>query len=282
MMPTRRDRIPRPGSLRDRYRDELAQRYAMGLLLPATHRAFEDWLEQDAQLQAQVHGWEHLLAQLQWATPHMQPSAGCWRQIESRVAEAKRAVAMHAKHPKQRSWFALLGRTPRPGNPPRPRRPTAGPAMGLSWSLVSALLVAGLVMLAWLGTRGVPSGTASPAAFASIPASYVGVLTDQMDRPALVVASLRHSRVVQLKQQQALPVEPGQTAVLWALSPSRPPQAIARLRNQSRSDITLREPAEQTFAQVDRLAVSIESESSDLPQRPLGPFIWQGHCAKVW
>lgn len=249
-------RVPRPGSARDRHRDVLAQRHVMGLLGPAAERAFRAWMSQDARLQAEVRACEHTLAQLSMCVPPMAPSAQVWRRLQSALPREPRRVADRSE-----PWWRRLFHS-------------------------ATLQLAGAACAGALSFAVLSPVIAPKPGEDEVPASYVGVLADAGDRAALVVASRRRGRVLQIKLLQPLTPPAGREPVLWLLTPGEAPRAAAWLPRQGKASLSIPAPAETTFARVTRLAVSLEpkppADATALPAAPTASFVWSGHCAKVW
>ena len=238
--------------------DRLAREYALGTLAGPARRRFERVLRESPQAGVAVDQWRERLSVLNLGLRPMQPPVSTWRGIEAR----------------------LFASAPQPA--PAPASAGRGWLRGLfsSHSLGGAL--AG-VLLCMVLLRSEPGLLGLEPQRDALPASYVGLLLDAQDHPALVASSRRQGRQLTLKLLQPLSVPPGQVAQLWALpQDGGAPFPVGLLPVTGSSQVTLPEVSEKLFARVSRLAVSLEPRPAQAGEAPSGAFVLTGHCVKVW
>jgi hypothetical protein len=130
-----------------------------------------------------------------------------------------------------------------------------------------------------------PATARQPSPPSQLPESYVGVLATANGKAGLVVSSLRRGLLVDIKQQVAVPVPPGQAMYLWLIDKAgkaRPVAAVPDMSGRKFVSVRLAEPAETVFNDATELAVSLEPQGGGQPVQPSGAFVYRGLCGKVW
>jgi anti-sigma-K factor RskA len=128
-----------------------------------------------------------------------------------------------------------------------------------------------------MGDRG---DAPSPAA-TQIPASYAGILSGGDGQPAMLISSRRHGKLVDIKVLRPIGLGQDQVLRLWALSKQGPPLALGIVPAQGKGRLELPATSEALLAQVDELAVSVES-AAGLAPGATPTYILRGPCAKFW
>ena len=238
---------------RPELRDRLAAEYVLGVLHGRARARFEGLLRDDALLQARVAFWESKLmpmAASMWAAA---PSDKVWRAIAARVAPRE---ARDAVKPWWARWFEarMLGSL------------AAGVLLGLTLTLI--------------GPMPRDRITEEPTD-SQLPQSYVGVLATADGRTGVIVSSLRHGKVMDVKQVQPVPVASGQTLYLWAIEADGTTRPIGPVSQGKFVQVALAQTSETLFASATELALSIEAETAT-PLSPHGPFVYRGLCGKLW
>jgi anti-sigma-K factor RskA len=233
--------------------DRLAAEYVLGTLHGRARARMQQLLRDDQLLQARVALWEQKLTPMAaplWAAA---PSAKVWRAIAARVAPRE------ARRPWWSRWFdaRTLGSV------------TAGVMLGLTLTLGGPQL--------W--ERAVPDGPAVAAS--QLPQSYVGVLATTDGRTGVIVSSLRHGKVMDVKQVQPVPMSAGQTLYLWAIEANGTTRPIGPVPQGKFVQVPLAQTSEVLFASAAELALSIEAETA-APLLPTGPYVYRGLCGKLW
>lgn len=235
--------------------DKLAAEYVLGTLRGRARRRFEQILRTRPAAQAAVRAWEDRLGRLASSVAPVKPPDRVWAAVEAQLPQTARAA------PKQRSWLDWL-------------KPVAGFAFG-------AMLVVGLV-------------SNNPALFVSVddvaqqkqalPQSYVGLLLDDAGQPTLLASSTRQGTRLTVKFLR--PVDPaGKVLQLWALPKDGAPfpvGVVTPVKPTASSTLELRDVSEKLFANVPRLAVSLEDAPVQAGAQPAGPFVLSGFCVKLW
>ncbi|MBX3626693.1 MAG: anti-sigma factor [Rhizobacter sp.] len=225
--------------------DKLAREYALGTLSGGARRRFEQVLRQSPQAERAVAGWQERYAVLAEGLPPMTPRPDVWQGLQQRLfpSPVKRKPG----------WWPLLG----------------GVLAGVMLCTVVLRLEPGLVGL-------------EPRA-ETLPASYVGLLTDAAGAPTLLASSRRHGRQLTVKLLKPLAVPSGRVAQLWAYpqdgSAAFP---VGVLPASGTATVALADTSEKLFFKVSRLAVSYESTPAIAGQAPTEPLVLSGHCVKLW
>jgi anti-sigma-K factor RskA len=94
----------------------------------------------------------------------------------------------------------------------------------------------------------------------TLPASYVGLLTDADGAPTVLASSTRHGRTMTFKFLKPVAPPPGKRLVLWALPKDGAPFALGAIPppDGNRSVLTMSGHVGTIVVQRARLAVSFE------------------------
>jgi anti-sigma-K factor RskA len=228
-------------------RDRLAAEYVLGTLHGHARARLQQLLRGDAALQARVAFWEQKLMPMAsplWAAA---PSATVWRAIATRVAPRE------AVRPWWARWFEArtLGSL------------AAGVLLGLTLTLIG------------------PAPQELDAPDSQLPQSYVGVLATADGRTGVIVSSLRHGKLMDVKQVQPVPVASGRTLYLWAIETNGTTRPIGPVPPGKFVQVALSQTSETLFASAAELALSIEAETA-APLLPREPYVYRGLCGKLW
>ena len=236
--------------------DRLAREYAIGTLHGGARRRFERLMRASPLAMQAALAWQERLTTLAAAAPPLMPAASVWSSLEQRLFSRP---AAQAAAPRAGGWLGgwLSART-------------------LGGVLVGAL-VCGVVL------KQQPALLGHEAYRDALPASYVGLLTDGAGKATLLASSRRHGRSLTIKMLQPLAIPAGTVAQLWALPRDGAPAfPVGTLPAQGAATIALGDSSEKLFANVARLAVSIEAAAARPGAKPTGEFILSGHCVKLW
>jgi anti-sigma-K factor RskA len=234
--------------------DRLAAEYVLGTLHGRARARLQRLLREDEQLQARVFFWEEALTPLALPLSATAPSAHVWRAIAARVAPRE----AHARDaPWWARWFdaRMLGAL------------TAGLVLGLTLTLGGPALL--------------EHDAADSADSSQLPQSYVGVLATADGRTGVIVSSLRHGKVMDVKQVQPVPVPSGRTLYLWAIEANGTTRPIGAVPQGKFVQVALQQTSETLFASATELALSIEAETA-APLLPSGAYVYRGLCGKLW
>lgn len=229
--------------------DALAREHAIGTLHGGARRRFERLLHEERAARQALSEWQQRLAPLAAAMPPLTARPALWQSIERRLF-------------------------PPPPAPPRPWWKALFDGHLLAGALAGLLLATVVLRLqpAWLGLE---------PARETLPASYVGLLTDAAGQPVLLASSRRHGRTLTVKLLQPLAPPPGRVARLWALPlDGGAPFAVGTVPANGTGTVALADTSEKLFFRVARLAVSYEA-TADATQ-PGAPFVISGPCVKLW
>jgi anti-sigma-K factor RskA len=235
---------------RPELRDRLAAEYVLGTLHGRARARLQQLLRDDLLLQARVAFWEQKLMPMAsplWAAA---PSAKLWRAIAARVAPRE------ARRPWWARWFEARTLGPL----------AAGVMLGLTLTLIGPALHE-------------PAVSDTPDS--QLPQSYVGVLATADGRTGVIVSSLRHGKVMDVKQVQPVPVPSGHTLYLWAIEANGTMRPIGAVPPGKFVQVALAQTSETLFASATELALSIETVTA-APLLPSTPFIYRGLCGKLW
>ncbi|MFM8900691.1 MAG: anti-sigma factor domain-containing protein [Burkholderiales bacterium] len=241
--------------------DALAREFVLGTLTGAARRRFLKLLQQSPAARVAVSVWQERWMTLEAEAPQVTPSPQVWAALERRIhAGAIAAPARtEAGGSKLGAWLQNLF-SPR----------------SLGGALVGVLLCVVLLRMQpiWLGVEPLSDG---------LPASYVGLLTDNQGRPTVLASSRRQGQQLTVKLLQPMAVPAGQVAQLWALpqdgSAAFP---VAVVPSSGSAKLVLSQSSEKLFFNVSRLAVSFEAAPAKAGDKPSSDFVLSGHCVKLW
>ncbi len=224
--------------------DRLAREYALGTLSGGARRRFERVLAQAPAAGRAVAAWQERFTVLSAGLPPMAPSARVWQGLEQRLFAVPK---------KREGWWRALGG-----------------------------VLAGVLLCAVL-LRMQPGLIGMEPQLDSLPASYVGLLTDEEGRPTVLASSRRHGKQLTVKLLRPLTIPAGRVAQLWALpSDGSAPFPIGLVPASGTTTLTLSDSSEKLFSKVSRLAVSLEAAAAQAGDPPSSPFMLSGHCVKLW
>jgi anti-sigma-K factor RskA len=232
-------------------RDRLAAEYVLGTLHGHARARFQVLLPGDAALRSRVRFWEQALTPMAAPLRAAAPSPRLWQAIEARVAPREVRETWWVRWLDTRTLGSLA----------------AGVMLGLTLTLTAPT---------WWPPRGAQDESES-----QLPQSYVGVLATTDGRTGLIVSSLRHGKVMDVKQVQPVLVPEGRTLYLWAIEANGTTRPIGPVPQGRFVQVPLAQTSETLFATATELALSIEAEVST-PSTPSGPFVYRGLCGKLW
>lgn len=254
---------------------QLAAAYALGTLAGPARRRFEAVMRSHPPAEQAVAAWNRRLQPLAAQLPPQEASAQLWQRIEQRIEQ-------HA--------FGLTPGAVADASTTRqaPRAPTAAPAawrrwLGALWvPLPAGTLATGMAL-------GMAFSLVLPAALpllrgndsTQLPESYVGVLATAQGRTGLIVSSLRHGTVMDLKRVTEVPVPQGLGLYLWAIDAQGQPSPIGPVPQGGFVQTALPRSAEQLFAKAVELGVSFEAPQTR-PSAPTTAYAYRGLCGKLW
>ncbi|TAK99633.1 MAG: hypothetical protein EPO09_00850 [Aquabacterium sp.] len=234
--------------------DRLASEYALGTMPPRSRRRFEALMQRRPDIQQAVWVWHDTMAGALVAQKPLAVDAAQWPRLQARVFGAAPAKASW--------WSRLFGPVP---------------SGMLAFGLLMGLALPPLLQT-WHEQQAAQDITSQ------LPESYVGVLATAQGQAGLVVSSLRKGMWMDIKQQQAVPLPPGQVFYLWLIDKAgqaHPVAAVPELGQGHFVSVRLAQPAEVVFRDAVELAVSMEPQGSQ-PTRPGGAYVYRGLCGKVW
>jgi len=242
--------------------DRLAAEYVFGMMSARVRRRFKTIQRALPAARQAVQAWEQRLTPLARSVPPEQPSAAVWDAIDRRTG----------------------GRT---------SRPVAPASAGLAW-------LAGVARLAWLKpVLGVAFGVAATLGLVrlyptvmvpvdeivqergTLPASYVGLLTDAANNPVVLASSTRHGRIMSIKILRKVDVPPGKVLQLWALPNDGAAFPLGVVPAEGKGSFRMADTSERLLSSVSRLALSIEDSPARAGTAP-APYLLTGNCVKLW
>ena len=238
--------------------DRLASEYALGTLRGPALRRFRRLMQQSPQIRMAVQEWEQRLAVLAVAVPPVTPPAKVLSAIESRLGWAPK------RKPSLWAWLR--------------------PAMVFS---VGLMLGVGVVMLQ-------PQRFVSLDSLAqreqALPQSYVGLLTDSQDRPAVLASATRQGTRMTIKLLRKLDVPAGKVLQLWAFPQDKAGKPLKSfpvgvVPNTPKGGFDMAASAESLLSNVTRLAVTVQdapAAAGDTAPESAEAFVLSGHCVKLW
>ncbi|HJW11074.1 MAG TPA: anti-sigma factor [Albitalea sp.] len=236
--------------LRPQLLDRLAREYALGTLTGPARRRFERVLRETPVALLAVGAWQERFSVLAAGVPAVEPREAVWQGLEQRL------FPRAAPAPRHWLWTLLSGRT-------------------LGGALAGVLLCLTVLRLepGWVGLE---------PQIESLPASYVGLLSDDAGQPTVLASSRRHGRQLTVKMLRPVEVAPGRVAQLWALPKDGAAFPVGVVPGRGSASVALADTSEKLFSNVSRLAVSIEAAPAKAGDAPSGAFVLVGPCVKLW
>jgi anti-sigma-K factor RskA len=233
--------------------DRLAAEYVFGTMSARVRRRFQKIQRALPAAQQAVQVWEQRLTPLAQSVPPEQPSASAWEAIDRRTGgQASRPVAPTP------AWLAWLK-----------------PALGVAFGVIVTL---GLVRL--YPTAVVPVDQIVQQR-GTLPASYVGLLTDAANNPVVLASSTRYGKIMTIKILRKVDVPPGKVLQLWALPKEGAAFPLGVVPAEGQSSFPMADTSEKLLSSVPRLAVSVEDAPARAGTAP-APYLLTGNCVKLW
>lgn len=234
--------------------NELSAQYVLGTLQGRARRRFETVMAGRPDIAERVADWEARLHRMGRALPPVAPSPGLWTQLAQRAGLPAGAPSlMQRLGAFARQWLGPV------------------PAGALAFGLLAGVLVPQLI----------ERPAADPELATELPDSYVGVLARPDGKPGLIVASLRHGRVVDLEQVSPVTPAPGQTLYLWTIDGQGAATGVGPIPHGPFVQAPLADTAENLFRTAVELGVTLEA-AGIVPVQPAGEWVYRGLCGKVW
>jgi len=233
--------------------DRLAAEYVFGLMNARVRRRFQKIQRALPAARQAVHVWEQRLTPLARSVPPELPSAAAWEAIDRRTGgQASRPITPSS------AWLAWLK-----------------PALGVAFGVVVTL---GLVRL--YPTSVVPVDEIVQQR-GTLPASYVGLLTDAANNPVVLASSTRYGRIMSIKILRKIDVPAGKVLQLWALPDEGASFPLGVVPAEGHGSFQMVDTSEKLLSSVTRLAVSIEDAPARTGASP-APYLLTGNCVKLW
>ena len=264
--------------------DRLAAEYALGTLHGGARRRFEKLLVTNRALRDAVSAWQDRLAPLGDGLEPVTPAPALLAKIEQSIGISSAGLAGAAARAGSNTRAGSDSSRPASTSTrPASRAATAEPSF---WQRLFGMpqlgmMAAGLVL-------GIGVATLAPMllqkggeeATAQLPQSYAGILSDNEGRATMLVSSLRHGKIADIKVLRPITVPAGKKLMLWAVPPAAegPPFQMGEVPASGKGRIQLSGTSEQLLSKVTTLAVSIEPGAGAPPSE----FILKGPCAKFW
>ena len=238
----------------------LAAEFALGTLRGRARQRLRRWIAQEPALADAVHDWELRLAPLAAAAIPVQPPARVWRSIEERLGGAQT----------QRGgiWASLA----------------FWRNLGLLASGMAAGLLATIVVTAPKAPAPAPQPVVIRVPSNEMAASFLAVLSEaKTNKPMLIVSAGRSSNELWIKTLDPAIQVPDRSLELWALPDGQPPKSLGVVpRSDQMASLKLAAAADQSFANVAALAVSLEPTGGSPTGAPTGPVLYTGPFLKYW
>jgi anti-sigma-K factor RskA len=242
---------------RPELRDRLAAEYVLGTLHGHARRRFQRLIKSNVRLRVAVEVWEQRLIPMGAPLSVPAPAADVWKRIEARVAPGARSVTAAAPQARE----GLFARWP-------------------GWRTVASLAAGVCVGIGAMLV--VPALRPPPQQSAQLPESYAGFLQDAQGNATMLVSSLRHGSVVDIKVLRPIAVNAEQMLVLWALPKDASPFPLGVVPATGKGQLTLSGTSEKWLLNVAELAASVEPKANTPGTTPSVPFVIRGPCAKFW
>lgn len=241
--------------LRPELLDQLAAAYVLGTLRGPARRRFERLCRHSNLAQQAVQAWETQLTPLAASVAPIEPPAQLWPRIAAQLGHIE-AAAHHR-------WRWL------------------SPALSFAAGLVLAV---GLLQLypGLLPTQKAATANMPVSATTGLPASYVGLLLDADNKPAILASAPRRGKTLSFKLLQPLQVPADKVAVVWALSKNDQPTRLGTLPRSGKLAFDMDNTAEALLSETAKLGVSFEDPAAAERVAHPGKLVLSGHCVKLW
>lgn len=250
-----------PGAMRyddPKLQEALASAYVAGTLRGPARRRFETLLRSRPDLRRQVEAWEDRLTPLNDATPAVEPPARVWRALRQRIAP-------------QTTPGATAG---------------GGFLSSLSFWRPFGAVAAGLAILlglysGYVATRPAPEPQVAEIPPQQIAPSYVAVLQDQSNNPALVVTAFKKPWRMTLEPLRDLTPYAGKVFQVWAVE--RGNGTVRPLIQVAGNEVLqqrLGDAGWDAITTSESLIVTVE-DAGETPAAPSGEPIFSGLCLSL-
>jgi anti-sigma-K factor RskA len=231
--------------------DRLAAEYVLGTMSGQARRRFQSIQRALPSAVDAVGTWERRLNALAQSVPPVAPSPATWQQIERRIGAAPAAAARG----RWRAWLA--------------------PLLGMAFGVVATVSLVRLHPEALVPIDQVVQERGT------LPASYVGLLTDPAGAPVVLASSTRHGRTMSIKILRRIEVPTGKVLQLWAYPAKGEPFPLGTVPAEGKGSFRMADTSERLLSNVPRLAVSLEDAPAASGAKP-GPVVLTGNCVKLW
>jgi anti-sigma-K factor RskA len=262
-------------------RDRLASEYALGTLRGRARDRFERLLRDDRALRDVVSEWQERLTPLAHGLDPVEPPPALLARIEKSIGLAPAAASARAEPATSRAHGrSAPAKSPTPLSRPGARPASAEPSF---WQRLFGMpqlgmLAAGLVIGIGVATIAPLLLQPGEEATAQLPQSYAGILSDADGNATMLVTSLRHGKIAQIKVVRPIKVTAGQTLLLWALVPNEAPFLLGGVPASGKGTLRLPGESDQLLSKVTTLAVAVATNAPTPPTE----FLIKGPCAKFW
>ena len=238
----------------------LAAEFALGTLRGRARQRFRRWLTEDPKLASAVRGWELRLAPMAALAAPVQPPARVWRGIEERLGGVRNQPGG--------IWANLA----------------FWRNLGLLASGMAAGLLATIAVMAPKAPAPAPQPVVIRVPSNEMAASFLAVLSEaKTNKPMLIVSAGRSSNELWVKTLDPAIQVPDRSLELWALPDGQPPKSLGVVpRSEQMASLKLAAAADQAFANVAALAVSLEPPGGSPTGAPTGPVLYTGPFLKYW
>jgi len=238
----------------------LAAEFALGTLRGRARQRMRRWMADEPRLADAVRGWELRLAPLAAAAAPVQPPARVWRAIQEQLGAA----------------------------PAKPAGLWASVAFWRNLALVASGMAAGLIatisVMSPQATAPAPQPVVIRVPASEMAASYLAVLADpKTQKPMLIVSAGRSSNELWVKTIGPAVHVADRSLELWALPAGKAPKSLGVVPPSDKmAALKLVTSADQAFADVGALAVSLEPPGGSPTGAPTGPVLYTGPFLKYW
>ncbi|WP_420347078.1 anti-sigma factor [Pelagibius sp.] len=238
--------------------EALASQYVVGALQGPARRRFETLMRTRPALRNKVEAWEDRLTPLTEDTPPRQPPERVFRALRKRIdpqAEAERSSF----------WDSLAFWRP------------FGAAAAVLVVLVGGY--AGFILSQPAQQQQQQIAATAPE---QVLPSYVAVLEDAAEQPALVVTAYKGPWRLSVKPVRPLERPDAEVFQIWAVERgSGTIRPLLQLAGDDRAGRPLDEDAWNAVKTSESLMVTLES-SGAAPAAPSGPVLFSGLCIALW
>jgi anti-sigma-K factor RskA len=248
--------------------DQLAARYAVGILRGGARRRLEAYSRQSATVRSRILLWQERISAIMELPPAQPPHPNVWKRIENMLmnmpqrmshatGQLAQVQAALAKLRKRLSWWRM-----------------GAISAGLATAVAVAVSVSGLQTLGDRSQQLAQAQQQLQQQAAQQQIEYVAVLADDKSAASVLVTFDPSKKRLVLKRVGSYQEADDKSLQLWALPPGGAPQSLGVMSTDKVLKLTA---APEQVTSVPTLAISLEPKGGVPSEKgPTGPVLFKG------